>query len=191
MQKAEIKIIFYLLQDSANVRQNFRQIAAETSTSIGSVHSTFVDLSERGYIIDDGMTRLLRKRQSLIDRWVMAYNENFKSKLLIGRFKFLTAKAKDQWQDIALPDTLCWSGEPAAALQDGYILPQHWDIYTSDTADALIATARMIPDPKGEIYVYQKFWKKDGISPLVIYADLLATGDDRCREAAERLKSLI
>lgn len=191
MQKAEIKIIFYLLQDSANVRQNFRQIAAETGTSIGSVHSAFVDLSERGYIIDDGMTRLLRKRQSLIDRWVMAYNENFKSKLLIGRFKFLTAKAKDQWQDIALPDTLCWSGEPAAALQDGYILPQRWDIYTSETADALIATARMIPDPQGEIFVYQKFWKKNGIPPLIVYADLLATGDDRCREAAERLKSLI
>jgi hypothetical protein len=27
--------------------------------------------------------------------------------------------------------------------------------------------------------------------PIVVYADLLATGDDRCREIAEQLKPMI
>ena len=149
------------------------------------------DLTERGYIIDNGMTRVLRKRSSLIDRWAMFYGENMTDKLFLCRFKFLTPEVADQWQTIVLPDTLSWSGEPAAALLDGYLTPQRWDIYTTDTANPLISTGRMIPDPQGNIFVYRKFWKEQGTPLLVIYADLLATQDDRCREAAERIKPLI
>ena len=46
----------------------------------------------------------------------------------------------------------------------------------------------MIPAPQGEIYVYKRFWQTEGTPLLVMYADLMATEDDRCREAAERLK---
>lgn len=191
MNNAELKIVFHLLQDKRNVGKTFRQIAAETGTSVGSVHSTMTDLTERGYIIDNGMTRVLRKRSSLIDRWAMFYGENMKDKLFLCRFKFLTPEVADQWQNIVLPNSLSWSGEPAAALLEGYLTPQRWDIYTADTANPLISTGRMIPDPKGDIFVYRKFWKEQGTPLLIIYADLLATQDDRCREAAERIKPLI
>lgn len=191
MNNAELKIVFHLLQDKRNVGKTFRQVAAETGTSVGSVHSTMTDLTERGYIIDNGMTRVLRKRSSLIDRWAMFYGENMKDKLFLCRFKFLTPEVADQWQNIVLPNSLSWSGEPAAALLEGYLTPQRWDIYTADTANPLISTGRMIPDPKGDIFVYRKFWKEQGTPLLIIYADLLATQDDRCREAAERIKPLI
>ena len=49
----------------------------------------------------------------------------------------------------------------------------------------------MIPAPQGEIFVYKQFWPGDEMPLLVVYADLLATDDDRCREAAERLKPQI
>jgi hypothetical protein len=191
MNNAELKIVFHLLQDKGNAGKTFREIATETGTSVGSVHSTLTDLTERGYIIDNGMTRVLRKRSSLIDRWAMFYGENMKGKLFLCRFKFLTPEVADQWQNIVLPDTLSWSGEPAAALLDGYLTPQRWDIYTADTANPLISTGRMIPDPQGGIFVYRKFWKEQGTPLLIIYADLLATQDDRCREAAGRIKPLI
>ena len=191
MNNAELKIVFHLLQDKRNVGKTFRQIAAETGTSVGSVHSTMADLAERGYLIDTSMTRVLRKRSSLIDRWALFYGENMKDKLFLCRFKFLTPEVADQWKTIVLPDTLSWSGEPAAALLDGYLTPQRWDIYTFDNANTLISTGRMIPAPHGNIFVYQKFWKEQGTPLLIIYADLLATQDDRCREAAERIKPLI
>ena len=191
MNNAELKIVFHLLQDKRNAGKTFRQIALETDTSIGSVHNTMADLAERGYLIDNGMTRVLRKRSSLIDKWAMFYGENLKDKLLLNRFKFLTPDVAAQWKNIVLPDTLCWSGEPAVALLDGYLTPQRWEIYTSDTANPLISTRRMIPDPQGDIFVYQKFWKEQGVPALIVYADLLATQDDRCREAAERIKPLI
>ncbi len=191
MNNTELKIVFHLLQDKHNAGKTFRQIAAETGTSVGSVHSTMANLTERGYLIDNGMTRVLRKRSSLIDRWALFYGEKLKEKLFVCRFKFLTPEVAEQWRAIVLPDTLSWSGEPAAALLDKYLVPQRWDIYTTDTANPLISTGRMIPDPQGNIFVYRKFWKEQDTPLLIIYADLLATQDDRCREAAERIKPLI
>ena len=114
-----------------------------------------------------------------------------KPKLFIGRFTFISASVREQWQRLQLPDTLCWGGEPAAAIQDAYLQPERWDIYTAENADALIATGRMIPDPQGEIFVYKRFWQTEGMPPLLVYADLLSTEDDRCREAAERIKNLL
>lgn len=191
MQKAEAQIIFHLLQNKGNVDKTIREIAAASGVSIGSVHSTLADLAGRGYIVEDGKKRLLRKRMSLIDRWAQAYADTLKAKLFIGQFIFLSAAVKERWQQIVLPETLSWGGEPAAMLMDGYLQPERWDIYTADKADALIATGRMIPAPQGDIYVYRRFWQGNGTPPLVVYADLLATEDDRCREAAARIKPLI
>ena len=191
MQKTEAKIIFYLLQNKENVGKTIRDIATATGVSLGSVHSTLSDLINRGYVVDDGKSRLLRKRPSLIDRWTQGYNDTLKPKLFISRFTFLSPAVREQWHSIQLPKTLSWSGEPAAALEDGYLRPERWDIYTSDKANALIATGRMIPAPQGEIYVYKRFWQTEGTPLLVVYADLLATEDDRCREAAERMKHLL
>ena len=191
MQKTEIQIIFYLLQNKGNVGKTIREIANATGVSLGSVHSTLADLTNRGYVVEDGKSRLLRKRQSLIDRWTQGYNDTLKPKLFISRFTFLSPAVRAQWQSIQLPKTLSWGGEPAAALTDGYLRPERWDIYTADNANALIATGRMIPAPQGEIYVYKRFWQTDGTPLLVMYADLMATEDDRCREAAERMKHIL
>lgn len=191
MQKTEAQIICYLLQNKANAGKTIREIATAAGVSVGAVHSTLTDLANQGYIVDDGKNRLLRKRQSLIDRWVRGYAETLKSKLFIIRFSFLSPVVREQWKSIQLPETLCWGGEPAANMHDGYLQPERWDIYTDDNADALIATGRMIPNPQGEVYVYKRFWKSKETPLLVVYADLLATEDDRCREAAERIKPLI
>ena len=191
MQKAETLIIFYLLQDKVNVGKTIREIATAAGVSVGAAHSTLTDLTNRGYIVDDGKTRLLRKRQSLINHWTRGYAETLKPKYFISRFTFISPVTREQWQSIQLPETLSWGGEPAVALHDGYLQPERWDIYTADNADALIATGRMIPNPQGEIFVYKRFWKSGGTPLLVVYADLLATEDDRCREAAERIKPLL
>lgn len=191
MQKSELKLVFYLLQDKRNVAKNFRQIAEETEMSLGSIQAKMQELTDKGYIVPSDKGRVLRKRSQLIDWWAHGYAESLKEKQLLMRFGFLTPAIRMAWKEIALPHSAQWSGEPAANIMDGYISPERWDLYVEDNANALIATGRMIPNPQGEIYVYRKFWKGDAIPALVIYADLLATGDDRCKEAAERIKSLI
>lgn len=191
MRKTELFVVFYLLQDKGNLNQNIRQMANELYMSVGSVHNALQHLQDNGFLIEDNGRRLLRKRTQLIDQWAQAYAHTFKPKFLISRFTFLTPQVRDQWQNIVLPVTLSWGGEPAAALQHHHLQPGRWDIYTADNANALISTRRMIPAPLGEIYVFKRFWQTQGTPLLVVYADLLATGDDRCREAAERIKPLI
>ena len=187
MQKAEFQIIFRLLLDKSKVNSNYRQLAAEAGTSIGSVHNTIMRLTENGYIVEDGKKRLLRKRTSLLDRWARAYADGLKERYFITRFTFLTPQVKERWRDIRLPETVSWGGEPAAALLDDYLQPERWDVYVADNANALITTGRMIPKADGEIFVYRKFWDEADTPTVVVYADLLAMDNDRCREAAERI----
>ncbi len=191
MQKTELLVTFFLLQSKENVNRTIRKIAAETGVSVGSVHSVLSKLTEQGYIVESGDRRLLRKRANLIERWAHGYADGLKNKLLINRFTFLTPQVREQWQDIVLPSNCHWGGEPAAALLDAYIQPGEWEVYVPDNANALITTRRMIPAPQGEIFVYKQFWPGDEMPLLVVYADLLATEDDRCRETAKRLKPQI
>lgn len=191
IQRAEFQIIFRLLQDKAKVNSNYRQLAAEAATSIGSVHNTMQSLMEKGYIVEDGKKRLLRKRTSLLDRWARAYADGLKERFFIARFTFLTPQVKECWRNICLPENVSWGGEPAAALLDNYLRPERWDVYTADNANALITTGRMIPKADGEIYVYRRFWDEAGTPPVVVYADLMAVDNDRCREAAERIRERV
>ena len=191
MHKAEFQVVFRLLQDKSNTNLRYRQLAAAAGVSVGSVNNVMQSLMEKGYVVEDGKKRLLRKRTSLLDRWVRAYADGLKERFFVARFTFLTPQVKECWRDIRMPENVSWGGEPAAALLDDYLQPERWDVYVSDNANALIATGRMIPKADGEIYVYRKFWDEAGTPPVVVYADLLAMGNDRCREAAERIIKVI
>lgn len=189
MNKAEFLVLFYCLQDKDHVGMSYRDIAAAAGVSLGSVHATMVDLSERGYLVESGCRRMLRKRSSLVDWWARGYADLMKRKSLLSRFTFLAPQVRSQWQEINLSDSLTWGGESAAALMGYPIQPGRWDIYTADNANALILTGRMIPNPSGEIYVYKKFWNTSGIPLMVVYADLLSADDARCREVAQLIKT--
>lgn len=191
MQKTELLIIYYLLQVKDNAGKSIRQIAYEAGVSVGSAFNTMKHLAEQGYLVDNGRTQVLRKRSALIDQWAQGYAVTLKPKMLLFRFGFIAPQIKEHWQNIALPQDFSWGGEPAAAILGNYMQPARWDIYTSQNANMLIATGRMIPNPSGEIFVYKRFWQQQDTPLLIIYADLLATGDDRCREVAELIKPLI
>lgn len=191
MQKAELKLILYLLRNPLNVSKNYRTISKESGVSLGSVQANLAVLTEGGYVVEIAGRRTLRKKSRLLDYWARGYAESFKRKQIIGRFRFISDGIKEQWTSIVLKDGAVWGGEPAACLVDGYIRPAKWDVYVEDKSDCLIETGRMIPDSNGEIYVYRKFWKGDGMPLEVVYADLISVGDDRCLEAALRLREKI
>jgi hypothetical protein len=51
---------------------------------------------------------------------------------------------------------------------------------------------RLVPDPRGNVLVYEKFCNEDEgstnlVSPHLVYADLMSTGDRRCLETAEKI----
>ncbi len=85
-----------------------------------------------------------------------------------------------------------WGGEIAAAELTGYLKPERYTVYTDKLPGKLIYKFKFQKDPHGNIEILTPFWtfkwnlaEKRYVPPLLIYADLMATGDARAIEAAE------
>lgn len=81
-------------------------------------------------------------------------------------------------------------GEPGAFVHDKYLIPEVWDIYSSVSSQELIHARIAVPARDGEIRIYRKFWVEENektVPALIIYADLMGSGDSRCIEAAQRI----
>ena len=83
-------------------------------------------------------------------------------------------------------------GEIAAAELTGYIKPERYILYTTHLPGELIYKFKFQKDPNGNLEVLTPFWafewnlaERGFVPPLLIYADLMETGDARATEAAE------
>jgi len=88
-----------------------------------------------------------------------------------------------------------WGGETAAAIETGYIEPEIATVYLEEHLNELILHFKLKKDPHGKIEIFRKFWdfqleeQRGQTVPLpLIYADLLATGNDRNIQTAKELR---
>lgn len=190
-QDAGIKVIFYLLQDKNNVNKAYREIQENTGVALGTVKNVIDELVARNFILVTDKGRILKNRKALLDLWIESYNQVLKPKLLMGRLTFRTNEQRIIWLAMELPEGMYWGGESAANIIDNYLEPGAFDIYTDVPTAYLMKTGLVKQDVNGEIKVYQKFWKwetEDHLAPLIlVYADLMGSGNSRCLEAAKRL----
>lgn len=190
-QDAGIKVIFYLLQDKNNVNKAYRVIQENTGVALGTVKNVIDELVKRSFILTTDKGRILKNRKALLHLWVENYNQVMKPKLLMGRMSFRTKEQRNKWGTMELPEGMFWSGEGAANIIDNYLEPGTFDIYTDVPTAYLMKMGLVKQDAYGEIKVYQKFWKwetENHLAPLIlVYADLISSGNSRCLEAANRL----
>jgi len=118
------------------------------------------------------------------------YNQKLKPTLHLGNFRFLNKEDYRYWKKINLKanDTL-WGGEPAADLLTNYLKPGEFTIYTNEKKHELMKNYKLVPDNNGDIKVYKKFWEYDlnkrYVPELLVYADLINTGNERNIETAK------
>ena len=184
-----LKIIFTLLSVPDSVQKTFRELANLSNVSLGTVNGVINDLNKLGYIIDAGnQNRILDRTKELFDRWVTTYPEELKTKLNRKTFR----PEDTQWWKKAEPDRdEMWSGEIAAAKLTGYLTPGTGTLYSKPPYTKLAVKYRLRNDPKGQVEILEKFWnfdQSDGngltVPPILIYADLISTGDARTIETA-------
>ncbi len=189
--EAGLKVIFYLLQDIANANRPYREIQSATGVSLGAIKNVFNVLVERNFILQTGSKRTLKNKSALFNLWVENYNQALKPKLLLGKMSFRTNDQRMNWTTLVLPKGMYWGGEGGANKIDDYLEPGVFDIYTDIPAANLLKTGMVMQNENGEIKIYQKFWKwetDNQLAPLIlIYADLMGSGNSRCQEMAERL----
>jgi hypothetical protein len=85
----------------------------------------------------------------------------------------------------------CWGGEVAAANLTGYVKPAKVTIYTNEPFGELVLKNRLRKAEQGNVEILTPFWNfkyeledQDVVPPVLVYADLMATGDLRNIEAA-------
>ena len=192
--KTGLKVLFEFLQNPTLINQSYRQIAEQTGTSIGNVTNIIQGLKQEDFILSINKNTLnLSNIESLITKWADGFTKNLKPTLRIGTFRFLKEDDLLAWKDLELDTTkTVWGGEPAGNLLTNYLHPTEFTLYTDESRNDLIKNYKLIPDEKGNVKVYQKFWKWDNSTqrtapPLVVYADLMAISDRRCTETAQKI----
>jgi hypothetical protein len=188
-----LQVVFALLCRPELAERPYREIAQLAGVAHGTVGIVMADLAEGGFIVELGQAgRRIRNIRRLLDIWVEAYARTLRPKLLLGRYR---APAGDWWQKVDVTTYQAQFGaEPAAARLDQYLRPGVATFYADKIPARLLADHRLRTDPAGDVEIRKRFWTFEPawnhpelVPPVLIYADLLATGDARCMEAAKRI----
>lgn len=191
-----LKVLFAFLCNPGLQNEPYRTIAARTGVALGMVNWVMGELKKLGFLLEMGKGRGRRfklvEQERLLDRWVTAYAEQLRPRLLHGRYR----GPEGWWKDAALPAEIAlWGGEVAAAKLTGYLKPQEITVYVDKAKPAAVLAAyRLKKDPEGDVELLYRFWQTETVAPhgemvhpILIYADLLATGNQRNLESAKRI----
>lgn len=187
--KGGIKIIFAILVNEDIINKPYREIAEQTDTALGTVNYIMKELMINGYLIfiNKNVFRLKNKKD-LLNKWITGYEFKLKKTLFVDKFRLKT----NEWKNIKFENNKTfWGGEPAAEILTQYLIPQNLTVYTKEETKELIKNYFLIPDANGNVEVYKKFWRiennlnfKEIVPALLVYADLIITGNDRNIETA-------
>lgn len=178
------KLLFELLQHPEHINTTYRDLAEACAISLGSVSKIMKALLRDGYAVRVNKKQLqLVKRKELLERWIPLINEKVLPTYKVGNFNFIK---NNNWKNINLE--VQWGGEPGAALLNQYLNPEKFSLFTNHYKNDIIKNGMLLPNPNGDVAIYKPFWKnqeKRTVSPLLIYAQLMYSGNDRNIETAK------
>lgn len=189
-----LRVLLSLLSDRSTAGAPLRVTAERSGASLGTVQGVVKGLERQGHLEGAGRRRELRGTRRLFDRWVEAYLLRLGPRLTTYRFSGPDGSWWQRADSTLADDDALWGGETAAAVLDGWLRPAVTTIYARGLPRHTVVAHRLRRDEAGDVVVRDRFWnwepsgaQRTTPSPLV-YADLIATGDPRCLEAATRLR---
>lgn len=194
-QEVGVKIIFNLLNNPENLQLSYRELAELADVSIGSVSNVIKELEQQTFILKTNAKRILKNKEKLLERWVVAYQDVLRPRLVKKQMRFVKSEAIQNWKEIYLDNKdgiTLWGGEPAAALLANHLVPEKFCIYTTQSWQNAGQDMGLVPDINGNVEVLQVFWKRKQVlnnqittPPLLVYADLIGSGFSRNIETAK------
>jgi hypothetical protein len=193
--KSGLKVVFILLAFPDFLNKPYREIAALAGVSLDTVSKVIKSLYENGHLLDlNEKQKLFYDPVELLEQWIMQFGQRLQPDLLINRFKSSkNSPLSENYEMLEAPASL-WGGEVAADILTNYLRPEEYIIYTENTLKSIILQYRLVPDPKGAFRIYRKFWKSPTdkpasltVPPLLVYADLMLTGNARNIEVAKMI----
>jgi len=186
---AGMKVIFALLCRSELAGTGYRQIAAAAQVALGAVGPALQDLERRDFLHREGKgATAFERAEELLHEWVVAYPAILRPKLHGRHYQ------ADRNRVLGLnlkPIGAYWGGEVAAERMTGYLKPENLLVYTRGEVKDILIQGRMRLAPEGGVEVLHAFWNPESdkavkplAPPLLVYADLMLTGDTRNLGAA-------
>jgi hypothetical protein len=196
-QEVGIKLIFSLLTNPDNLQSSYREIAEQTGIAIGSISNVMRELENLNFILKTETKRVLKNTPDLLNRWIVAYQDVLRPRLLKRKMRFIDKTKYNNWKTLLQnqPDnSILWGGEPAAALLTNYLKPALFSIYTTKNWQECAKLFELIPDEKGDIEILTTFWNPEitksdlqTVPTILIYTDLINSASDRNLETAKIL----
>lgn len=198
-QEAGIRIIFQLLIDAPVLTLPYREIAERADVSLGSVGSVMQELTDLDFMFEAENKRVLKNTSRLLERWVTAYHDVLRPRLVNKRLRFTQPEQLYDWETKLLlqnsENTLLWGGEPGASLLTNHLTPEKFTLYTDGHWQEVMRTLKLLPDENGDIEVLEMFWREENkyrdksiVPPLLIYADLMGSRIGRNLETANLIR---
>ncbi|GAA0534285.1 type IV toxin-antitoxin system AbiEi family antitoxin [Chitinophaga japonensis] len=190
--KAGLTLVFHFLLYEETLNLPYRSLALAANVSLGNIKNIIEGLKEAGFILQVGKgKKVLQNKRALLHRWITAYQETLKPTLHLGNFNFWEQERSRHWESLIKESGLMvWGGEAAAKLLINHLEPEFLTLYIESDNRTPKGDWMLIPNKNGRLKLYKKFWTdtnwdfKKLTPPLLIYADLMITGDPRCIEAA-------
>ena len=190
-QEVGLKLLLLLISEPESLQLSYRELADKTDISLGSVSNIFTELKDLNFLLTTKNKRVLKNVNVLLDRWVVAYNEILKPRLL--RKKYRIANETSHFIDINTAEFgFVWGGEAAAGIITNYLTSDQYTLYYDEDLPTMVRNLKLIPDNNGNIEIYNTFWTKDlslkyqnTAPPIEVYADLMGSNSSRNIETAK------
>lgn len=182
-----LKVLFLLLTEPEALQWSYRKMAGHSGVCLGAVSYTMVDLQAKRYVMEDKGQRRWADVQHLRRLWVENYHLRLLPTLRVTRYA---------GEVTALPegDAVIYGGE-SVAVAENLLTTGNTLLWKQNASIArTILANRWHQDAHGNIEVRDAFWPTairrfaKNAPWLLVYADLLATGDGRCMETAEEIR---
>ncbi|MFI9012163.1 type IV toxin-antitoxin system AbiEi family antitoxin [Actinosynnema sp. NPDC053489] len=189
-----LKVGFVLLSWPWMAGKPLRELARAGGVSLGTAQAVVDDLARAGYLYEVAGRRRLARAGELLNRWSEAYSTRLSPTLALGDFEASDLSWwRDSEEELTRADVQV-GGEAGASVLDPHLIPATLTLYAAEPPRPLIGRHRLVrAEQGGNVHVRQRFWTVDRHSWIVpstlIYADLLASGDSRQREHADRMRS--
>ena len=201
-QPTGMKVIFAFLTNRKMINAPYRDIAKQAQVALGAVGWVIRDLVTQGFLregLKNGHRELVGFDQ-LFDKWVENYPYKLREKQKIGLF---TTDNTHWWKTIDLTEfDGRWGGEVAAAKYTNYLNPKNTVVYLNKLNMGKLLQAgrlrKIAPNeyPEVRVELIEPFWEQtnntgetiDLVHPVLVYADLVETGDPRNLEVANRIR---
>jgi hypothetical protein len=191
------EVLFAYLAEERLLDVTLRHVAQVAGVSRQAVVATRQRLLEEGSVVSTkaGTRWVSRRRTDALARWLHGYETSVRPALMLATYRTPDRSPLEVEARVAPlldRETPRWRWGGTAA---GFRLAPHYrgpttTVHVDAVPPGFRERIRAVPDPGGNLILLGAFgevnWKEDTdtVHPLLVYSEMMVSGDDRAREAA-------